>query len=115
MSYPQTQTLFRIINGLRYFGVGCKLTRCTYQNPDTYWIITRVLLSKDQNHGKAWGRLVWNGRAKPRVQKIGPANKKQWTMVSFPDYHSFKGVVDDFPDSLKNKDESIHKNAQIES
>mmetsp|Transcript_25178 Transcript_25178/g.25387 ORF Transcript_25178/g.25387 Transcript_25178/m.25387 type:complete len:123 (+) Transcript_25178:71-439(+) len=83
--------LFRIVNGLRYFGVGCKLVRNTFTYPDTYWIVTRVKLSTDQNHGRAWGRLVWRGRPKPYIQKIGPARKKGWTLLKFPDYHKFSG------------------------
>lgn len=33
--------LFRILNGLRHFGVGAAVTRATYKFPDTYWVITR--------------------------------------------------------------------------
>ena len=37
----------QIVNGLRYFGVGCKVTRSIYKFPDTYWIITKfVFLDK---------------------------------------------------------------------
>eukprot|EP01041_Mallomonas_annulata_P007374 gene7374-15061_t len=106
------QSLFQIVNGLRYFGVGCKLARDTFSYPETYWIVTRheyfifcciieltmalrrVFLSKDQSHGKAWGRLVWRGRPKPNIQKIGPARKEGWKLVAFPDYHNFRGNAD---------------------
>ena len=33
--------LFRILNGMRYFGVGSKVTRCSYHFPETYWIVTK--------------------------------------------------------------------------
>ena len=79
-------SLFRIVNGLRYFGVGSKVTRSIYKKPDTYWVITRVKLSKDQNHGKAFGRLVWNGRPKDREQRINTALKKQWSLLEVPRY-----------------------------
>jgi hypothetical protein len=36
-----TNQLFRILNGMRYFGVGAKVTRHSYHFPDTYWIVTK--------------------------------------------------------------------------
>ena len=83
------QSLFNIVRGLRYFGVGSKVTRSTYKFPDTYWIITQVKLSKDQEHGKIYGRLVWRGRAKETDEKISTALKKEWQMLSTPDYGKF--------------------------
>ena len=84
-------SLFRIVNGLRYFGLGAKVSRSIYKEPDTYWTITKVKLSKDQNHGTIFGRLVWNGREKPRDQRINTAMKKQWSLVGLPDYAGPKG------------------------
>ena len=84
-------SLFRIVNGLRYFGVGARVSRSIYKKPDTYWTITKVKLSKDQNHGTIFGRLVWNGREKPRDQRINTALKKQWSLVGLPDYAGLKG------------------------
>ena len=94
-------TLFRLVHGLRYFGVGTKVTRDIYKKPETYWTITKVKLSKDQNHGKIFGRLVWNGRMKSRDQRINTALKKQWSLVSVPDYGSVasasKGYRGEYP------------------
>lgn len=48
-------------------------------------------LSKDQNHGKVHGRLVWRGIAKPKDMKIGRALKKDWKLLEVPGSPSFKG------------------------
>jgi hypothetical protein len=37
-----------------------------------------------------YGQLVWNGRLKEKVEEIGSANKKQWSLVSTPDYGTYK-------------------------
>jgi len=50
-----------------------------------------VKLSKDQNHGKVYGRLVWRGKAKPNDTRITTALKPQWSLLGVPDYFSFKG------------------------
>ena len=52
--------------------------------------MTRVALSKDQDHGKVFGRFVWNGIPKSEDKRIGSALKKQWKLVGTPDYHNFK-------------------------
>jgi hypothetical protein len=90
-----SKSLYNIVNGLRYFGVGSKVTRNIYKFPDTYWVITRVKLSKDQEHGNVYGRLVWRGRAQERDTKINTALKRQWNLVSTPNYSKFKGASDD--------------------
>ena len=93
-------SLFRIVHGLRHFGVGSKVTRNIYKFPDTYWVVTRVKLSKDQNHGKIFGRLVWRGKAKEVDQRINTALKKQWSLLELPNYQSgFKGK----PDEIKSR------------
>ena len=66
MASTKGKSLQTLINGLRYFGVGSKVTRNIYKFPDTYFVITRVNLSKDQNHGGVYGRKVWRGRAMER-------------------------------------------------
>lgn len=32
-------SLFRLLNGMRFYGEGCKVTRSIYKFPNTYWII----------------------------------------------------------------------------
>jgi len=91
MATPKGKSLQSLVNGLRYFGVGSKVTRNIYKFPDTYFVITRVNLSKDQMHGGVYGRKVWRGRAMEKDEKIGTALKKQWSIVSLPDYHTFRG------------------------
>ena len=51
----------------------------------------RVKLSTDQKHGSAYGLLVWRGIPRAKPEKIGPALKRQWTLVETPDYTSFDG------------------------
>ena len=104
----------QVVNGLRYFGVGCKVTRSSYKYPDTYWTIQkqllfysfnnnnnnnnnkliiniiRVRLSKDQNHGKIYGQLVWRGKTIEKVSKVCCPLKKEWRLVSTPEYDNFK-------------------------
>ena len=82
-------SLFKIINGLRHFGVGTKVTRSIYKFPETYWVVTRVMLSKDQSHGKVYGKMVWRGRPKEAEERIGSPLKKEWSLVSLPDYKVF--------------------------
>jgi hypothetical protein len=88
---PKGDSLFKVVNGLRYFGVGCKLTRSIHKLPNTYFLITDVKLSKDQNHGKAYGQLVWNGRPQAGTVEIGAPLKKEWSLLETPDYSKFKG------------------------
>ena len=42
------KSLFECINGLRYFGKGAHVTRSIYKFPETYYVLHRVILSKDQ-------------------------------------------------------------------
>jgi hypothetical protein len=54
-----------------------------------------VKLAKDQNHGKIYGRLVWRGLAKGKDMQISTALKPQWSLISMPDYGSFKGTAEE--------------------
>lgn len=85
-------SLFSILNGMRYYGVGTKVKRNIYKFPETYWVVTRVVLSTDQNHGKVYGRLVWRGKAKETEEKITSALKREWQVISTPDYSNFTGT-----------------------
>mmetsp|Transcript_10539 Transcript_10539/g.17176 ORF Transcript_10539/g.17176 Transcript_10539/m.17176 type:complete len:107 (-) Transcript_10539:166-486(-) len=89
-----SKSLFKIVNGLRYFGVGAKVKRDIFKFPETYWVVTKVNLSKDQNHGKIHGRLVWRGLPKPKDEEISTALKRQWQLVELPDYASFDGSAE---------------------
>jgi hypothetical protein len=87
------KSLFECLNGLRYFGVGSHVTRSIYRFPDTYYVVSKVILSKDQRHGSVWGTMVWRGRPKAVSEKIGAPLKKEWSVVSVPEYSTFKGKV----------------------
>ena len=67
-------------------------------------MLTKVVLSKDQSHGEAWGRLVWRGRSKTADKKIGPSLKSGWTLYQAPDYHTFSptesGLAKLFPEPI---------------
>ena len=101
-SLIKSSLFLQIVNGLRYFGAGCKVTREIYKKPDTYWVISKVKLSKDQNHGKAFGQLVWNGRPTGKVRKIGSPLKKQWKLLNVPHYATGTTI-----ESLTNIDKFI--------
>ena len=47
-------------------------------------------MSKDQNHGKAYGKLIWKGKEIPKIQKIGNTLKKEWKVISVPEYRTFQ-------------------------
>ena len=84
------QSLFECVAGLRYYGAGASLTRSIYKFPATHWIVKKVVLSKDQKHGVAWGTMVWRGRVKERIERIPAPLKKEWSLVAVPDYTSFR-------------------------
>eukprot|EP01039_Chlorochromonas_danica_P007326 gene7326-8108_t len=83
--------LYEIIKGLRHFGVGVAVTRSIYRHPNTYWIITSVRIPAGKTHGKIYGRLVWNGVPKGKNEELRCPLKKEWSLVSFPDYKTFNG------------------------
>ena len=49
-------------------------------------------LSKHQENGTIYGRLVWRGKTKPKDEKITTPLKKQWKLLSLPDYRTFGGT-----------------------
>lgn len=53
--------------------------------------VYRVKLSKDQDHGSAYGRLVWRGKPQAHDRRIHSARKGQWSLVDAPDYTKYKG------------------------
>lgn len=95
-------SLFNCINGLRYLGLGSRVTRNIYKFPETYYVVTKVTLSTDQKHGKAWGVLVWRGIRKNKVERIGAACKKEWSLVGTPDYSKLYGNKEDMEIKLES-------------
>eukprot|EP01031_Cornospumella_fuschlensis_P037170 gene37170-45114_t len=76
----------KIVNGLRHFGVGLKVTRSIYRHPNTFWTITRVQARPGVTHGKVFGRLTWNGKVAEKDTEVRCPLKKQWTIVEAPNY-----------------------------
>lgn len=98
----QSVSLAKCINGLRYRGVGAKITRDIFHFPDSYWIVTKVKLSTDGDHGKAYGTMVWRGIRKNNIEKIGGYNKKQWILLDTPDYRKFNGTRESLHELLQS-------------
>ncbi|TFL05665.1 hypothetical protein BDV98DRAFT_560422 [Pterulicium gracile] len=49
------------------------------QIPDCYWIVKRAEFKNEGKHGKAWGSLIWKGKAVgPAEQRIPGALKYTW-------------------------------------
>ena len=88
---PRNGSLFSCISGLRYLGLGSRVTRSIFKFPDTYYVVTKVTLSKDQEHGRVWGVLVWRGIRHTKVERIGAPLKKEWSLVGVPDYSKLYG------------------------
>ena len=53
-------------------------------------------LSRDQEHGKAYGRLIWRGRPQPFDRQINSARKHQWKLLSTPNYATYKGKPENY-------------------
>jgi small subunit ribosomal protein S34 len=113
MNVKSGSSLFQILSGMRYFGVGCNVTREIYKFPETYWIITKVQVSKDQLHGKVWGRMVWRGRLNDKEEKIGSPLKNEWLLIptKIPDYNQFYGTAKDV-ENLLQKSRTASKPAE---
>ena len=78
-------------------------------------MISKVVLSKDQSHGKAYGLMVWRGRPKEKVIKIGSPLKKEWKVIKVPDYSVFKGKVDDPKIFMTSQPPPLAESAVLES
>eukprot|EP00981_Chlorochromonas_danica_P013668 scaffold6634_cov229-Ochromonas_danica.AAC.12 len=50
-----------------------------------------VRIPAGKTHGKIYGRLVWNGVPKGKNEELRCPLKKEWSLVSFPDYKTFNG------------------------
>lgn len=63
-------------------------------------------MTKDQEHGRAYGRLVWRGNSKPKDRQIGAALKKEWSLLELPNYKLFKGTENDIAKLIPPRIES---------
>ena len=64
-------------------------------------VVCRVKLSKDQDHGVAYGRLVWRGKPQPYDRRIHSARKSQWSLVEAPNYAKYRGDETSHVDLVK--------------
>ena len=69
-------------------------------------------LTKDQDHGKAYGTFTWRGKKIDKITRIGSTGKKQWSVVSLPDYKNF---VPDSPPPMKRKIKVVDGNISSDS
>ena len=93
---------YKCINGLRYLGIGARVTRNIYKFPNTYFIVTKVTMGSNQERGKAWGVLVWRGIRKSKSQRIGATQKDEWFLVGTPDYSKLGGNEEEMAEGLQN-------------
>lgn len=69
-------------------------------------------MSKDQNHGKAFGQLVWRGRPKEKIKQIGAALKKEWRLLETPNYKHFTASAEDLAKLIPKVNYLAVENAQ---
>lgn len=58
-------TLYEVLSRLPMNGVGSKVLETRWSRKDfkdCYWVITRARLKCEGRHGKAYGRLYWQGK-----------------------------------------------------
>jgi hypothetical protein len=85
--------LISVVTGLRYFGLGAKVAKRGFDHPDSYWVITKVNFSKDQQSIASLGAtLMWKGRISRHASKLGDTLIKQWVLLEVPDYSKFRGT-----------------------
>ncbi|KIM25620.1 hypothetical protein M408DRAFT_331149 [Serendipita vermifera MAFF 305830] len=83
--FPHPTTLYRTLSRLPKDGVGARVAqrRWTAKGIEgSYWEVTKIRLKPDGQHGKAWGRLVWKGKAiSPQEERIRGGLKYNWRVV----------------------------------
>ncbi|KAK9759455.1 hypothetical protein K7432_017566 [Basidiobolus ranarum] len=76
------KTLFQHLNLLKDNGVGSKVTITKWLDKgfnESYYLVTKVNLRTDLQHGKAWGIKYWQGRPETgKVQEIRGGLKFNW-------------------------------------
>lgn len=81
----KSNNLFDILYSYRDWGVGQKLTRRPWSNPDCYWTITKVVPKYNSplmKRGKAFGILTWQGQEIPRELRIPSSLKREWALIN---------------------------------
>ncbi|KYQ92754.1 hypothetical protein DLAC_06758 [Tieghemostelium lacteum] len=68
-------------------GVGHKITKIGWQEPNTYWTVTKVKFGENIGtntslRGKAWGYLTWGGKTDQKIRKVIDIYEKKWS--AFP-------------------------------
>ncbi|XP_062875000.1 28S ribosomal protein S34, mitochondrial [Trichomycterus rosablanca] len=79
--------LFRLLSGMRMFGVGRLFTRKSWLEENTepcYWKITKVKVdytAENMDHGKAWGILTFIGKAEASEKEVDKVMYHDWRLV----------------------------------
>ncbi|KAJ1459917.1 hypothetical protein M885DRAFT_510348 [Pelagophyceae sp. CCMP2097] len=83
------ETLHRVLYLLTDYGVGAKITRSTWNVPNSYWEVTRVKYNKRavteegnlRPMGRAWGQLYWKGELRGTERQIPGNSKARWIVA----------------------------------
>ncbi|ETW84260.1 hypothetical protein HETIRDRAFT_170757 [Heterobasidion irregulare TC 32-1] len=74
--------LFQVLSRYPNDGVGQKVHQTRWGPKGiagSYWQVTRASLKQEGSHGKAWGKLIWRGKAvSKREERIRGALKYSW-------------------------------------
>eukprot|EP00761_Pharyngomonas_kirbyi_P012610 gb/GECH01012637.1/.p1 GENE.gb/GECH01012637.1/~~gb/GECH01012637.1/.p1 ORF type:complete len:123 (+),score=17.90 gb/GECH01012637.1/:1-369(+) len=94
------KNFFEHIAHVPNYGLGMNWRRKTWKHvPNSHWTLTKLKLSPDGRHGKAWGYLTWKGLQIPRQQRIpGTLKRGQWNYVA-PNPNKKWPVPSKFPNS----------------
>ncbi|RDD41229.1 28S ribosomal protein S34, mitochondrial [Trichoplax sp. H2] len=76
-----------VLNRLKYYGIGKKVTRAIWLKYDepSYWTITRVSFKRDMYHANAWGIFTFRGKTEEQARKIRSCRKRQWLVLEGDD------------------------------
>eukprot|EP01137_Pigoraptor_chileana_P001614 Opistho-2@39497 len=78
------KNFFDVVNDKPQFGVGLRVSRSIWRRYDEekcHWQITKVALSPDLRHGKAYGILTWKGITEQTAKRIPSVLKPYWFIV----------------------------------
>jgi len=103
----KNSNFFDVAFNFQSYGIGMKLTRARWKQPDCFWTITHIKPSLQQStlkHGKAYGVLTWKGVTETTPRKIHSTFKREWHLYNseyFAKYKSKQEVFRDHGDLVK--------------
>ncbi|EGC29926.1 hypothetical protein DICPUDRAFT_84097 [Dictyostelium purpureum] len=82
------QNFLDICFSLSNKGVGTKICKKNWSEPETYWTVTKTKfinspLTNNAMHGKAFGILTWNGKTDNKEQEITNSLDKNWSLYPY--------------------------------